>query len=135
MELVLNIVWSIVALSAFVAYLRIARSSPGQTRLRHVQALCMLGCCLVLLFPVISASDDLHPTEAVAEDSVKRALSSPSAQLLLSAPPVASIVGQGVASILNKPTSSEPLALGAYLPDPAECVPLPHIGRAPPFLV
>jgi hypothetical protein len=31
-----------------------------------------LACALVLLFPVVSASDDLHPTQAVLEDATKR---------------------------------------------------------------
>ena len=31
-----------------------------------------LVCVVVLLFPVISASDDLHPTQAVVEESSKR---------------------------------------------------------------
>lgn len=36
------------------------------------KALLALACILVLLFPVVSASDDLHPSQAVLEDATKR---------------------------------------------------------------
>ncbi len=37
--------------------------------MRPLVFLCVLGCALVLLFPVISASDDLHAMRAEMEES------------------------------------------------------------------
>src|SRR5215469_17097468 len=70
MELLLNIVWVGLATIALLGFVR----KRGQLA-RHttfITALLALMCALVLLFPVVSASDDLHPTQAVLEDATKR---------------------------------------------------------------
>ncbi len=72
MELLLNLVWITVALVALFAFLRRRRSCSWTSQVPYVQALLALSCILVLLFPVVSASDDLHPTQAVLEDASKR---------------------------------------------------------------
>src|ERR1700693_1840833 len=68
MELLLNLTWLLLALPAFWLWRRSggSRSVRGVTSL---QCLLALGCALVLLFPVISASDDLHAMRAEMEDS------------------------------------------------------------------
>ncbi len=75
MELLLNLVWIAVAVAAFTALARMQRA-PAQMRqihgARYTNALLALACVLVLLFPIISASDDLHPSQAVLEDATKR---------------------------------------------------------------
>jgi hypothetical protein len=73
MELFLNLCW----LSLLVpAYLLWRRSFSSSRKVRAVRPsipplvfLCVLGCVLVLLFPVISASDDLHAMRAEMEES------------------------------------------------------------------
>jgi len=68
MELLLNLAWMLLALPAYWLWRRDAgpRSARG---VNSLQCLLALGCVLVLLFPVISASDDLHAMRAEMEDS------------------------------------------------------------------
>jgi hypothetical protein len=72
MELLLNLVWLSLALLAFTALVRGRKASAGHARASYRTALLALACVLVLLFPVVSASDDLHPTQAVLEDASTR---------------------------------------------------------------
>src|SRR5579863_816083 len=67
MELLLNIVWLLLAVAAVLVWLR----APAH-RLASKSGLCaflVLGCILLLLFPVISASDDLHAMRSEIEES------------------------------------------------------------------
>src|ERR1700685_4489307 len=75
MELLLNIAWVLMALPAYWLWRRNAEARPTR-RLSGLQCLLALACVLVLLFPVISATDDLHAMRAEMEDSVnsKRAV-------------------------------------------------------------
>lgn len=70
MELFLNVVWLLVALAA-IGYCWHRWSSPEGVA--EGATLCQrwvtLGCGLVLLFFVISLTDDLHPELASLEDS------------------------------------------------------------------
>jgi hypothetical protein len=72
MELLLNLVWLALALLAFTAFVRGRKASARHPRASYRTALLALACVVVLLFPVVSASDDLHPTQAVLEDASKR---------------------------------------------------------------
>jgi hypothetical protein len=63
MELLLNLAWLLLALPAYWLWRRRARNVTS------LQCLLALACTLVLLFPVISASDDLHAMRAEMEDS------------------------------------------------------------------
>ena len=65
MELLLNIVWLIVAAAALWRFL----GSASTSRKQFLVALGALVCSLLLLFPSISVSDDLHLQAFVAEDS------------------------------------------------------------------
>jgi len=67
MELFLNLCWLALVLPAFVLWRRRVSSQP-LTRASFV-IVCTLGCALVLLFPVISASDDLHAVAQAMEES------------------------------------------------------------------
>lgn len=68
MELLLNLAWMLLALPAYWLWRRQGNSQFMRGR-GPMQALLALGCVLVLLFPVISASDDLHAMRAEMEDS------------------------------------------------------------------
>jgi hypothetical protein len=75
MELFLNLIWFALALGAFGVLARRHQFSVRTKRSLHgtdVKALLALFCVLVLLFPVVSASDDLHPSQAVLEDATKK---------------------------------------------------------------
>src|SRR5271165_3130499 len=69
MELLLNLFWFAIAVGGFAG---LARTQRASARNRDVKALLALSCVLVLLFPIISASDDLHPSQALLEDATKR---------------------------------------------------------------
>src|SRR5271168_4454934 len=69
MELLLNLLWLTLAIPAIWLWLR--QSVPGK-RIRLVggiSAMILLGCVLLLLFPVVSASDDLHAMRPEIEES------------------------------------------------------------------
>ena len=68
MELLLNLAWLLLALPAYWLWKRDAGTRLAR-RVSSLQCLLALGCALVLLFPVISASDDLHAIPAEMEDS------------------------------------------------------------------
>ncbi len=63
MELLLNLAWLLLALPAYWLWRRDTR------KVNALQCLLALASALVLLFPVISASDDLHAMRAEMEDS------------------------------------------------------------------
>jgi len=73
MELVLNLCWLSLLLPAYLLWRQRTSSngSSGAAR-KPVASLvfaCVIGCVLVLLFPVISASDDLHAMRPEMEES------------------------------------------------------------------
>lgn len=61
MEIALNIIWLLLIVPAVWVY---RRQEPGRVdqsrRFARLAPLLVLSCVIVLLFPVISASDDLH---------------------------------------------------------------------------
>jgi hypothetical protein len=75
MELLLNLVWLLLALPAYWLW-RCGAGARAVRRITALQFLLALGCALVLLFPVISATDDLHAMRAEMEESAasKRAV-------------------------------------------------------------
>ena len=62
MELLLNLCWLLLIPLAFCFWLR-------QPRSRSLQATLALSCLLFLLFPIISATDDLNAMRQVSEES------------------------------------------------------------------
>ncbi|HWY19734.1 MAG TPA: hypothetical protein VNX26_00855 [Candidatus Acidoferrum sp.] len=68
MELLLNLAWLLLGLPAYWLWRRGAGARLAR-RFSALQGMLALGCALVLLFPVISASDDLHAMRAEMEDS------------------------------------------------------------------
>lgn len=68
MELLLNLTWLLLALPAYWLWRRSfrmrAQGGPGS-----LQCLLALACLLVLLFPIVSATDDLHAMRAEMEES------------------------------------------------------------------
>ena len=68
MELLLNLAWMLLALPAYWLWRRNTAAQPPRG-FSSLQCLLALGSVLVLLFPVISASDDLHAMRAEMEES------------------------------------------------------------------
>ena len=94
MELLLNLIWLAVALGVLCAFVGKRRSSTLVAQVPCVKGLLALACGLVLLFPIISASDDLHPVQAVMEDASKRLQQAIGpVSLVRNGPPVAIVPG------------------------------------------
>jgi hypothetical protein len=90
MELLLNLIWLGLAVGALAAFVRDRHRLVRTAEVPWRQPLLALACVVVLLFPVISASDDLHPAQAVVEDASKRLqfVIAPLHVLRTSAPPM-----------------------------------------------
>lgn len=133
MELLLNLIWITLATGAFLIFLRSREHSAGG-QISYHRALIALGCVALLLFPVVSASDDLHPSQAVLEDASRRIQHfvspmqssgpNPAVPMLF----MLLVLSFLVASLAWEPRGSEPatLTLDGYLRLRA--------GRAPPSL-
>jgi len=65
MELLLNLAWLLLALPAFWLW----RDSRTARRFSSLQCLLALGCLLFILFPVVSATDDLRAMRNEMEES------------------------------------------------------------------
>ncbi len=65
MELLLNLAWLLLAVPAYYVW----RGRGGARRSTSLQCLLALGCVLVVLFPVISATDDLLVMRNEIEES------------------------------------------------------------------
>jgi hypothetical protein len=76
MELLLNLAWLAVAIAAFARLGAWAMDEPDRRRIR--MATVATACVVVLLFPIISITDDLEASTAVVEESatVRRAVAS-----------------------------------------------------------
>lgn len=68
MELLLNLSWLLLAMPALWLWRESARRT-GRGPFRALQGMFCLGCALVLLFPVVSATDDLRVMRAEMEES------------------------------------------------------------------
>jgi hypothetical protein len=135
MELLLNLAWMLLALPAYWLWRRDAGARLVR-RVSSLQCLLALGCVLVLLFPVISASDDLHAMRAEMEDSsiskrtVRQAATDKSSTgvhrpqgFLATAAGVVSLGAPEVGPLEVSVTCLSPLARPCIF----------HGGRAPPF--
>jgi len=133
MELLLNLIWILLALLAVFGFLRGRRVSDQLARVPYRKPLLALACGVVLLFPIVSASDDLHPAQAVVEEASKRVqLTVAPLHLLRTSPPLpmlAATLALCMTCALAVLQPFHPLALTARLLDGAI---LPSAGRAPP---
>jgi hypothetical protein len=72
MELLLNLLWLSLALGTLFAFVQRRRRSTLWAAPPYCASLIALAFTMVLLFPIVSASDDLHPAQAVVEDASKK---------------------------------------------------------------
>src|SRR5262245_26670687 len=68
MELLLNLLWLLLAMPAFWLW-RYSRTAPERRKSSPFHTFLALGCLLVVLFPVISATDDMRAMRAEMEES------------------------------------------------------------------
>jgi hypothetical protein len=69
MELLLNLLWLALAAPAIWLWQRDPACTRSSRRLGQLCPVILLGCILVLLFPVVSATDDLHAMRPEMEES------------------------------------------------------------------
>ena len=69
MELLLNLLWLMLAVPGVIIWRRQAASPWSSGKQSRSGSFVLLGCLLALLFPVVSASDDLHPISAEIQES------------------------------------------------------------------
>src|ERR1700674_707751 len=67
MELFLNLCWLSLLLPCYLLWRQ--RTSSDRPAAPPLVFLCALGCALILLFPVISVTDDLHVVRPEMEES------------------------------------------------------------------
>jgi len=69
MELLLNLVWLMLALPALLLSRRARRAAEDSGQVCRTNSFVLVGCLLLLLFPVISATDDLLALRFEMEES------------------------------------------------------------------
>lgn len=136
MELLLNLIWIALAMAALLAFTSRRVSSSRSRQGPYVKALFALACGLVLLFPIISASDDLHPVQAVLEDASRRVQRVVSPVSLapdgISAAILPALVATNLFFALVTLQRRHPRTLGVRLVDRERT---PIGGRAPPSIL
>ena len=134
MELLLNLIWVLLALFALFGFLRSRRVSGQFAAVPYRKSLLALACGVVLLFPVVSASDDLHPTQAVMEEASKKVqLSAAPLQLQRASFPMFMLPATLALCLMCSPVFLRllhPLVLKTL---PLSGTIVPSAGRAPPF--
>ena len=134
MELLLNLVWLLLAFPAFWVW-RIAKDRPEPSRQSRYCWL-TLACILILLFPVVSATDDLQAVRPEMEEaSSQDALGNPHHGKLLASVRTAcdSFASPAtLCSIRPEPAISGLVAQPTLLPSANHLV-ITRAGRAPPL--
>jgi len=72
MERLLNLQWLSLVLGTLFALVQRRRRFTQWAAPPFCASLIALACAMVLLFPIVSASYDLHPAQAVVEDASKK---------------------------------------------------------------
>jgi hypothetical protein len=71
LELLLNLFWLLLALPAVWVWQQARCTQPG-CRVHSRRSLLLIACVVLLLFPIISASDDLQAMRPEVEESTSR---------------------------------------------------------------
>jgi hypothetical protein len=69
MELLLNLFWLTLALPAIWMWRHESVCAKDGRRFERIRPFVLFGCVLMLLFPVVSATDDLHAMRQEIEES------------------------------------------------------------------
>src|SRR5579872_4044984 len=98
MELLLNLLWLTLALPAMWMWRHRSVSAKDCRCLDRIRPIVLFGCVLVLLFPVVSATDDLHAMRQEIEESspskrmVKQAVVDKSLTRIMTAGPLPALI-------------------------------------------
>ena len=133
MELLLNLAWLLLAIPAYWLWCASKTARVGR-KFTALQCLLALGCMLVVLFPVVSATDDLRAMRAEMEESpsskraIRQASSEKAPSPRLQSPPALAGATKGLLIVNDEEWHQ--------LPSPNRSVPATPIiaraGRAPP---
>jgi hypothetical protein len=132
MELLLNLAWLLLALPAYWLW-RGCRTTHQGRKFTSLQCLLALGCALVVLFPVVSATDDLRAMRAEMEESssskrtVRLASNDKAPAWKWQSPPA---LTASPSSLIVQDEGWQPLP-ALYLNAPAAPA-IERVGRAPP---
>jgi hypothetical protein len=135
MELTLNLLWLLLAIPAIWVW----RSAPSQRSSSDGQSLrrlLILGCVLMVLFPVVSATDDLQAMRPEMEEAGARdALGNPHHGRLLVSPdcPGDTFALLARRFLLRPEATARALAVQAPVVLWFESVVTTRVGRAPPL--
>ena len=138
MELLLNLVWLGLALPAIWMWRRSPVFASRTGWLRKLQPFLLFACVLMLLFPVVSATDDLHAVRQEIEESSpsKRMVKAASGEKSVT-PPVGMNSPAIVVLAFSSPYGCEACGrvwggslIALRSPDGR-----PHAGRSPPSLL
>jgi len=134
MELLLNLAWLLLALPAYWMW-RNSISTRAEHRFSSLQCLLALGCLLVMLFPVVSATDDLMAMRTEMEESpiskrsIRLANSDKSSLWNSRSPASPAILGTPLQFALAAEHGDLLLSLSLSFPAAPS---VPTVGRAPP---
>jgi hypothetical protein len=120
MELLLNLFWLTLAVPALWMGYRKSVYGKDRRRFDGIRPVLLLGCALMLLFPVVSATDDLHAMRQEMEES------SPSNRIVKQAIGDKSVVGLNIPRGL--PAWISPVPFG---PDYQACRQVSAVSRSP----
>ncbi|HME31980.1 MAG TPA: hypothetical protein VKG65_04440 [Terriglobales bacterium] len=135
MEFLLNFAWVLLALPACWLW-RNSRSARGEYKFSSLQCLLALGCLLVMLFPVISATDDLMAMRTEMEESpiskrtIRQASSDKSSLWNSRSQTSPAIFGTSSSFALAAEYGDLPLTSSFSFPAAPS---VPTVGRAPPL--
>lgn len=132
MELLLNLIWLTLAVGALFAFVRGRRGSAWLAGVPYRKSLVAVACIAVLLFPIVSASDDLHPTQAVMEEASKRVRVVAPLHLLRTSPPPPMLPALLALCLMCALVVLRPLHGIASTVRALEGEIVPSAGRAPP---
>src|SRR5579859_4279099 len=133
MELLLNLAWLLLALPAYWLW-HDSRIVPAARKFTALQCLLALGCMLVVLFPVVSATDDLRAMRAEMEESpsskrtIRQASSDKASAWKLQTPPAMPRTTNNLLSVSNETWHRLPTSDLSVPAPPATA----RSGRAPP---
>jgi hypothetical protein len=134
LELLLNLLWLLLMVPAFWVWRQARCAQPGCT-VHSRRSLLLIACVVLLLFPIISASDDLQAMRPEVEECTSRDVQRHALGCRHTNTPDHS----GLVTFLPAPATVMPfvtcLGLATDLPSKPFAAPTRslHSGRAPPF--
>lgn len=140
MELTLNLVWLCVAIAGIaVLFVTLSTSPPSDRPARPWRKIVAMSCTLIILFFVISMTDDLHEQEMVVEENKISRVTSVASSASHSCQPSADhpvfLLSSALAwSLPDLPALRRPVTASKVFFVPALCWETPS-DRAPPASV